>query len=105
MTFIAETAQETRAASDAMAGVADEVGHSIASITAGSAQNSVATEEVSASAEEMSAQIAAMSDQSRTLAQTAEALQELVARFVVKVEEAPRQVAPHGEPTRYRRAS
>jgi methyl-accepting chemotaxis protein len=105
MTFIAETAQETRAASDAMAGVADEVGHSIASITAGSAQNSVATEEVSASAEEMSAQIAAMSDQSRTLAQTAEALQELVARFVVTVEEAPRQVAPHGEPKRYRRAS
>ncbi len=83
MMVITATAEETTAAAEAMAGVSEEVGRSIRAITDGSSANSAATEEVSAAAEEMSAQIQQMADQSQALAATAEALQDLVAQFVL----------------------
>ena len=64
-----------------MAAQASAVTGSIQSIARVSAQQSVATEEVSASAEQMSAQIEQMSAQAQELANTAEQLRDLVARF------------------------
>ncbi|MFN8636194.1 MAG: HAMP domain-containing methyl-accepting chemotaxis protein [Chloroflexota bacterium] len=100
MTVVTATAEETTATSEAMATAAVEVGRSIQAITAGSAQNSAATEEISASAEEMNAQIEEMSGQSQTLAQTAEQLKELVARFRL---EAGVELAPIAAPSTTRR--
>jgi uncharacterized FlaG/YvyC family protein len=58
-----------------------EVSASTSSIAAIAEENSAATEEVLASAEEMGEQVNAVTAQAEDLANTAEQLQELVARF------------------------
>jgi methyl-accepting chemotaxis protein len=78
---IAEIATETNDAAAQMGSAADTVGMSVESIAAISQENSASAEEVSAATEEMSAQAEEVVASAATLAEMAQGLDELVARF------------------------
>jgi methyl-accepting chemotaxis protein len=78
---IAEIATETNAAAAEMGSAADTVGQSVESIAAVSQENSASAEEVSAATEQMSAQAEEVVASAATLAEMAQGLDELVARF------------------------
>ena len=78
---ISEIAEETNNAAAQMGSAADTVGQSVESIAAISEQNSASAEEVSAATEQMSAQAEEVVASATTLAEMAQGLDELVARF------------------------
>jgi methyl-accepting chemotaxis protein len=78
---IAEIATETNDSAAQMGSAADTVGVSVESIAAISQENSASAEEVSAATEEMSAQAEEVVASAATLAEMAQGLDELVARF------------------------
>ena len=78
---IAEIATQTNAAAAQMGAAADTVGESVESIAAVSQQNSASAEEVSAATEQMSAQAEEVVASAATLAEMAQGLDDLVARF------------------------
>jgi methyl-accepting chemotaxis protein len=78
---ISEIADATNNAAAQMGSAADTVGQSVASIAAISQQNSASAEEVSAATEQMSAQAEEVVASAATLAEMAQGLDELVARF------------------------
>ncbi|HEX7490391.1 MAG TPA: methyl-accepting chemotaxis protein [Candidatus Limnocylindrales bacterium] len=78
---ISEIAEETNTAAAQMGAAADTVGRSVESIAAISQENSASAEEVSAATEEMSAQAEEVVASAATLAEMAQGLDELVARF------------------------
>jgi methyl-accepting chemotaxis protein len=78
---IAEIASETNAAAAQMGSASDTVAQSVESIAAISQENSASAEEVSAATEQMSAQAQEVVAYAATLAQMAQGLDELVARF------------------------
>ena len=93
---IAEIATETNAAAAEMGSAADTVGKSVESIAAVSQENSASAEEVSAATEEMSAQSEEVVASAATLAEMAQGLDEVVARFRLQANapEAPANVIP-----------
>jgi methyl-accepting chemotaxis protein len=78
---IAEIASETNAAAAQMGSASDTVAQSVDSIAAVSEENSAAAEEVSAATEQLSAQSEMVVAHAATLAEMAQGLDELVARF------------------------
>ena len=78
---ISEIATETNEAAAQMSSAADTVSESVESIAAISQENSASAEEVSAATEEMSAQAEEVVASAATLAEMAQGLDELVARF------------------------
>ena len=78
---ISQIATETNDAAAQMGSAADTVGISVESIAAISQENSASAEEVSAATEEMSAQAEEVVASAATLAEMAQGLDELVARF------------------------
>ena len=78
---IAEIATQTNAAAAQMGVAADTVGESVESIAAVSQENSASAEEVSAATEQMSAQAEEVVASAATLAEMAQGLDDLVARF------------------------
>jgi len=78
---IASIAAETNQSAALMSSAADVVSQSVASIAAISQENSASAEEVSAATEEMSAQAEEVVASAATLAEMAQQLDELVARF------------------------
>ena len=93
---IAEIGTETNAAAAEMGSAADTVGKSVESIAAVSQENSASAEEVSAATEEMSAQSEEVVASAATLAEMAQGLDEVVARFRLQANapEAPANVIP-----------
>lgn len=80
---IVSVADENTAAAEEMAANAEEVRKSISNVAVVSEESAAAAEEVSASTEEVNASIQEMSASAETLAQMAQNLQRLVARFKV----------------------
>jgi methyl-accepting chemotaxis protein len=78
---ISEIATETNAAAARMGAAADTVGMSVESIAAISQENSASAEEVSAATEQMSAQAEEVVASAATLAEMAQGMDDLVARF------------------------
>jgi methyl-accepting chemotaxis protein len=78
---ISEIADATNTAAAQMGAAADTVGQSVESIAAISQENSASAEEVSAATEQMSAQAEEVVASAATLSETAQGLDELVARF------------------------
>ena len=78
---IAEIASETNSAAAQMGSASDTVAQSVESIAAISQENSASAEEVSAATEQMSAQAEEVVAYAATLAEMAQGLDELVARF------------------------
>ena len=78
---ISTIADETNSAAAQMGSAADTVGQSVESIAAISQENSASAEQVSAATEEMSAQAEQVVASAATLAEMAQGLDELVARF------------------------
>ena len=93
---IAEIASETNAAAAQMGSASDTVAQSVESIAAISQENSASAEEVSAATEQMSAQAEEVVAYAATLAEMAQGLDELVARFRLESGEAvvPGNVIP-----------
>jgi methyl-accepting chemotaxis protein len=85
---IASIAAETNESAARMSNAADVVGQSVESIAAISEQNSASAEEVSAATEEMSAQAEQVVASAATLSEMAQQLDELVARFRLRSEDA-----------------
>ena len=81
---IATIAAQTNEAASRMTSAAGTVSSAVQSIAAISEENSAAAEEVSASTEEMSAQAEEVVASAGSLAQMADALDEVVARFVLE---------------------
>jgi methyl-accepting chemotaxis protein len=81
MEAIAMVVDVNAASSTEMAAQAGDINTAIEGIAAVAEEQSAATEEVSASAEEMSAHVERVSEQARQLADTAQHLEQLVARF------------------------
>jgi methyl-accepting chemotaxis protein len=98
---IATIAAETNESAARMSTAADVVGQSVESIAAISQENSASAEEVSAATEEMSAQAEQVVASAATLSEMAQQLDELVARFRLRSEDA----ASTGNVIQRRRAS
>jgi methyl-accepting chemotaxis protein len=81
MDSVSAVVEENTAATEEMAASSSEVTHAIENIASVSEENSAATEEVSASAEEMTAQVEEVTASAQSLADMAQGLRELVARF------------------------
>ncbi|MCL5257067.1 MAG: methyl-accepting chemotaxis protein, partial [Chloroflexi bacterium] len=81
MDEVARIVEQNTAATEEMAAGSDQVSRAIEQIAAISEENSAAAEEVSAGTEEMSAQVEEVVASSQELAQMAQQLQEVVARF------------------------
>jgi len=81
MDSVSAVVEENTAATEEMAASSSEVTQSIENIASVSEENSAAIEEVSASAEEMSAQVEEVTASAASLAEMAQALQEVVAQF------------------------
>jgi methyl-accepting chemotaxis protein len=81
MESVSAVVEENMAATEEMTASANEVTQSIENIASVSEENSAAIEQVSASAEEMSAQVEEVTASSLSLAEMAQALQEVVSRF------------------------
>jgi methyl-accepting chemotaxis protein len=86
---IAQIAADTNTAAAQMSVAAGTVSQSVESIAAISEENSAAAEEVSAATEEMSAQAEEVVASATTLAEMAQGLDELVARFRLHADEQP----------------
>ncbi len=78
---VSAVVEENTAATEEMSAGSTEVTQSIENIASVSEENSAAVEEVSASAEEMSAQVEEVTASAQALAEMAEALKQVVARF------------------------
>jgi methyl-accepting chemotaxis protein len=78
---IAAVAEQATAATEEMAASASGAGQSVQEIASIASESSATVEEVAASAEEMGAQVEEVATQAAVLAQTAQVLQALVARF------------------------
>ena len=85
---IAKVVAQTAAGASQMASASDSVTRSISSIAAVSEENSAAAEEVSAATEEMSAQAEEVVASAATLAEMAQQLDALVARFKLQADTA-----------------
>jgi methyl-accepting chemotaxis protein len=81
MSGIAAVAEEATAATEEMSTTASGAGQSVQDIASTAVESSASIQEVSASTEEMGAQVEAVSAQAVELADTAEQLRVLVARF------------------------
>ncbi len=81
MDAVSAVVEENTAATEQMAASSNEVTQSIENIASVSEENSAAIEEVSASAEEMSAQVEEVTASAQSLAEMAQTLQQVVARF------------------------
>jgi methyl-accepting chemotaxis protein len=88
---VSAVVEENTAATEEMAAGSTEVTQSIENIASVSEENSAAVEEVSASAEEMSAQVEEVTTNAQSLADMAEALQQVVAQFKLAGEGQSRQ--------------
>ena len=98
---VSAVVEENTAATEEMAAGSTEVAQAIASIATVSEANSAAVQEVSAAAQEMNAQVAEVTATAKTLAEMAQGLQELVARFKLETAASAKPVAPHAaRPTR-----
>ena len=82
--------EENTAATEEMAASSSEVTRSIENIASVSEENSAAVEEVSAAAEQMSAQVEEVTASAQSLAEMAQTLQMLVARFKLNIQEPAR---------------
>jgi methyl-accepting chemotaxis protein len=78
---VSAVVEENTAATEEMAAGSSEMTQAIENIASVSEENSAAVEEVSASAEEMSAQVEEVTASAQSLAEMAQALQSIVARF------------------------
>jgi methyl-accepting chemotaxis protein len=78
---VSAVVEENTAATEQMAASASEVNHSIEAIASVSEENSASFEEVTASADEMNDQVQNVTTATRSLAEMAEALQQIVAEF------------------------
>jgi methyl-accepting chemotaxis protein len=78
---VSAVVEQNTAATEEMSAGSNEVTQAIESIASVSEENSAAVEEVSASAEEMSAQVEEVTASAQSLAEMAEALKQVVARF------------------------
>ena len=83
MDTVSAVVEENTAATEEMSAASFEVAQSIESIAAVSEENAAAIQEVSASSEEMTAQVEEVTASTNSLAEMAEVLRSLVARFVV----------------------
>ena len=81
MDTVSAVVEENTASTEEMAAGSSEVTTAIESIASISEENSAAVEEVSASAEEMTAQVQEVSFSAKSLADMADALQQVVQRF------------------------
>jgi methyl-accepting chemotaxis protein len=81
MDTVSAVVEENTASTEQMAAGSSEVTTAIESIASISEENSAAVEEVSASAEEMTAQVQEVGASAKSLADMAEALQQVVQRF------------------------
>ncbi|MCX8061978.1 MAG: methyl-accepting chemotaxis protein [Anaerolineales bacterium] len=79
--------EENTAATEQMSASANDVMQAIENIASVSEENSAAVEEISASTEELSAQVEEVAASARSLEEMAQALQDVVARFKVRVQE------------------
>jgi methyl-accepting chemotaxis protein len=90
MDSVSAVVEENTAATEEMSAGASEVSKAIENIASVSEENSAAVEEVSASAEEMSAQVEEVTASAQSLADMAQALQQVVNQF---------KLSQAGEPT------
>jgi len=81
MDTVSAVVEENTASTEEMAAGSSEVTTAIESIASISEENSAAVEEVSASAEEMTAQVQEVGSSAKSLAEMADALQQVVQRF------------------------
>ncbi len=81
MDSVSAVVEENTASTEEMSANSSEVTQAIENIASVSEENSAAIEEVSASAEEMSAQVEEVTASAQSLAEMAQALQEVVAQF------------------------
>ena len=93
MDTVSAVVEENSAATEEMAANSSEVTEAIERIASVSEQNSSAIEQVSASSEEMSAQVEEVTASAQSLADMADALQQVVTRFTLSTT-AARQAAP-----------
>jgi methyl-accepting chemotaxis protein len=84
MDTVSAVVEENTASTEEMAAGSSEVTQAIESIASISEENSAAVEEVSAAAEEMTAQVEEVSASAHSLADMANALQQIVQRFKLK---------------------
>jgi methyl-accepting chemotaxis protein len=87
---VSAVVEENTAATEEMSAGSSEVTQAIEYIATVSESNSAAVEEVSASAEEMSAQVEEVTASAKSLADMAQALQQVVAQFKIKREDQAR---------------
>jgi methyl-accepting chemotaxis protein len=78
---VSAVVEENTASTEEMSASSSEVTRAIENIASVSEENSASTEEVSASTEEMSAQVEEVTASAQSLAEMAQGLQQLVARF------------------------
>ncbi len=90
---VSAVVEENTASTEEMAAGSSEVRESIESIASVSEENSAAVEQVSAAAEEMSAQVEEVTASTQLLADMAQSLQALVARFELENDEARQRAA------------
>ena len=88
---VSAVVEENSAATEEMSASSGEVTQAIENIASVSEENSAAVEEVSASAEEMSAQVEEVTASAGSLAEMAEALQNIIAQFKLSNEQEPHQ--------------
>lgn len=86
MDAVSAVVEENTAATEQMAASSNEVTQAIENIASVSEENSAAIEEVSASAEEMSAQVEEVTASAQSLAELANALEEVVNQFKLSQE-------------------
>jgi methyl-accepting chemotaxis protein len=91
---VSAVVEENTASTEQMAAGSTEVAEAIESIASVSEENSAAVEEVSAGAEEMTAQVQEVTTSAHSLADMAQALQDLVAKFNLNEETESGQVKP-----------
>ncbi len=102
MDSVSAVVEENTAATEEMAAGSNEVTQAIENIASVSEENSAAIEEVSASAEEMSAQVEEVTASAQSLAEMAQTLQQVVARFKLDTaEKVTRQSTPPPVETDY----
>jgi methyl-accepting chemotaxis protein len=95
MDAVSAVVEENTAATEEMAAGSGEVTQAIENIASVSEENSAAVEEVSAAAEEMNAQVEEVAASAQSLAEMAQALQQIVAQFKLSEDG-----ATHVEPAR-----
>jgi methyl-accepting chemotaxis protein len=88
---VSAVVEENTAATEEMAANSSEVTQAIENIASVSEENSASVEEVSASTEEMSAQVEEVTASAQSLADMAQGLQQIVARFKLSDEQQVRQ--------------